>query len=288
MVVRLFDPRLSSNRFVMTAFLLTFGLVTVFATAWGEPVSAGASQGLHAALTVLLSWAMARELDPDSPRSAAVAAVLGFLVSLTGSAQLSAVTALLFAVRIVARSTGSPPSIFDCAWLPLLAAFSARTSIGLPAALALAVAMVLDTLLPRRAPMRVRFSGAVAGALAIYVAVSGDALRMQWEAPIPGQLIVLILVLCAVPSLRTPPPVSLEDLSGERVSHRRLTSARLLAVGTGLLTLLWLGGPGTAALVGLEAAVAAIAVDRWILTASRDRRRLGGEAFRSTGSGGTP
>lgn len=86
---------------------------------------------------MLLSWALARELDPDQPASAVAAGIAGFLIFLTGPTNLGAVTALLFAVRLVARSPGLPPTKVDLIWLPALAAYTARSMGGFLAGVAL-------------------------------------------------------------------------------------------------------------------------------------------------------
>ena len=52
-----------------------------------------------------LGWAIARELDPDRPWSAGVAAVLAFVVSFIGDPMLAVAGVALLASRIAVRST---------------------------------------------------------------------------------------------------------------------------------------------------------------------------------------
>jgi hypothetical protein len=100
---RWFDLRLPSNRFVIAASSLAAIGVAVYSIGQGDTAGAAISRGLEGGFSVLLSWALARELDPDRPSSAVAAGIAGFLIFLTGPTNLGAVTALLFAVRIVGR-----------------------------------------------------------------------------------------------------------------------------------------------------------------------------------------
>lgn len=99
-MVRLFDLRLPSNRFVLIAPVLALVGVAAFGAGAPAPVPSG----IEAGFTVLLSWALARELDPDEPASATVAAFAGLLILPTGTPSLGAVTTLLFAIRVVTRN----------------------------------------------------------------------------------------------------------------------------------------------------------------------------------------
>ena len=259
-LVRLFDLRLASNRFVLAAFAAAAVGVAVSRAVAGEPAGAAASLGIQFAFAVLLSWAIARELDPDRPASATIAAVAGFLISFIGPTNLGAVTALLFAVRIVARSGGAPPSLLDLLWLPGLAAYSARSTGGFLAGVALGGALAWDA---REARGPVQWaSAALAAGLAIALAIARGTLAPEPAEPGPWDWVVLAAAAVALPALRLPPAISVGDISGERLSHRRLVLGRSLAVAVGAASVAWLGGGAAASLVGLWAGVIGIALAR--------------------------
>ena len=202
---------------------------------------------------MLLSWALARELDPDQPASAVAAGIAGFLIFLTGPTNLGAVTALLFAVRLVARSPGLPPTKVDLIWLPALAAYTARSMGGFLAGVALAAALAWDAEPTSRT--RQTLSALAAAVLAVSLAAVRGTLEAHPVVPTPWQWVVLGAALFSVLWLRIPAAVSVGDLSGERLSQGRMVRARALALATGGFAVLWLGGAAAPALVGLWAAL---------------------------------
>lgn len=259
-VVRWFNLRLPSNRFVFTASGLALIGFAAFRMVQQDSPGAAVSRGLEAGFSVLLSWAVARELDPDRPAGAIVAGIAGFLIFLTGPTNLGAVTALLFAVRVVAGTPGLPPTKVDLVWLPALAGYTARSPGGFLAGLALAAALALDARPPTRG--RQIASAAAATALAVGLAILRDTLLPQPVVPNAWQWVVLGAALLSVPWLRTAILVSVGDLSGEPLSQGRLVWARALALATGALVVAWLGGAAAPALVGLWAAIVGIAAAR--------------------------
>ncbi len=231
-----------------------------FHSAVGDTIGVAVSRGLEAGFSVLLSWALARELDPDRPASAGVAAIVGFLVFLTGPTNLGAVTALLFAVRVVARTPGLPPSNWDLMWLPALAAYTARSTGGFLAGLALAAGLALEAEGPSRG--RQTLSAAAGATLAVVLAVVRGTLEPDPTVPTTWQWIVLGAALLSVLWLRLPAAKSFADLTEEPLSQRRLVRARALAAATGVLVAAWMGGAAAPGLVGLWAALVGIAVVR--------------------------
>jgi hypothetical protein len=246
----------------MGAFAVSMALVTGNQLMRGRALAAGVALGLQAGFSVFLSWAIARELDPDSPRSATVAALLGFAIFLTGLAQLGAVVALLFAIRIVVRTTGAPPNGLDLIWLVALGIYSARRPGGVPAAIALGAALVIDARLPPYAPKSVSIAGKVLVPIVLAASAYLGSLTASWAWPSGPQWIVLACTLPAVASWKVPSPTSTTDIGGEPLSRQRLIWASWLGLCAGMVTLIWIGGPAIPALVALWAAVIAVSIHR--------------------------
>ena len=267
-MVRLFDLRLPSNRFVLIASVLALVGVAALGALTGAPTPV--PSGVEAGFTVLLSWALARELDPDEPASATVAAFAGLLILPAGLPSLGAVTTLLFAIRVVTRTTGAPPTGLDLLWLPALAGYSARTSGGFLSGLALALALAWD--FRRSGRSRQALCAVASAVITVGVGVARGTLAPHIAIPTRGQWAVLGAGLLSLPwVLRVPPPVSVDDRA-RPLSPRRLHQARLLAIGTGAATIAWIGGRAAPALVGLWAAFVGITTAR----ALRPRRASAG------------
>jgi hypothetical protein len=245
-VARLFDLRLASNRFVLAAV----AVATLSAFALDRA-------GVAAGLTVFLAWALARELDPDHAAAATIAALVGFGLFLIGDpVHLWAMATLLLAVRLMAGTTGAPPTWFDLIWLPALGALSAPTFDGFLCGLALAVAIASSD--GGRRALRALSAVATAVGAAIVALITG-ALMVRPALPSHLEWLVFAACVLAVPALHLPPPVSVGDRSGVTLSAARLVRARLLAVATGTLAILGLGGDAVSALTGLWAALLGIA-----------------------------
>lgn len=257
--VRLFDPSLASNRLVVVAFAVVLAAVFALRLTNDDDTAAQASgTALAAAFAVFLAWAIARELDPDRPAAASVAMAVALLVLLAGEPRLGAVVALLFAVRLVAGTTGRAPTALDLVWLPAVAAYAGLSPGGVVAGLALAVALALDAARTRRVWAFASAAAAAAGVLA--VALARETIGPDPHAPHTLQWILLaaFALAAALMLARVAPPVALGDLSREPLSRARLLHARGLAAFAAIATLAWLGGPAIAALVGLSAAVIAV------------------------------
>ncbi len=261
-VVRLFDFRLASNQFVLAAA----AVATLATFAFGR-------DGVAAGLTVFLSWALARELDPDRAAAATSAVFVSFGLFLAdGSVHLWSMATLLFAVRLMAGTTGAPPTWLDLIWLPGFGALGATTFDGFGCGLALAVAIASSD--SGRPALQALSVAATALGAAIVALLSG-ALVINPTMPDGVEWLVIAGCVLAVPAaLRLPRPTSVGDRSGVPLSATRLVRARLLAVATGTLAIVGLGGDAVSALTGLWAALLGIAAPAY---AGRAMRRWRGK-----------
>ncbi len=230
------------------------------AAAWGlAPDGDGGRLALNAGVGSFLAWAIGRELDPDRPNAAAVAAVLaGIMIITVGEAMLFPTLLALLVVRVLHRSTGLPPTLFDLIALPGAAYAGASSTIGWTAGLALAFAVARDHRLPDPAPRRqLAAAFLIASAATAGTLISGSP--GDWTAPAVGQGIVLAVGILAGLSLRIYEPRSAADHTGDLLIARRLQSARVGGIGVGLLAAAAGGGAGIAALIPLWAAIVGVA-----------------------------
>ncbi len=113
-IARPLDFSYKSNRFIVLAMMGVILAGSAYQWISGTPVLPGFSWGFQAGLTVFLTWALGRELDPDFPSSAVIAAVFSFLVILVlPLPTLGMIFWLLILLRILNHTTGLSPTFFD-------------------------------------------------------------------------------------------------------------------------------------------------------------------------------
>jgi hypothetical protein len=252
--------KLPSNRnAVIIGFLAA---AAGFAVESGRSADAGSALGFAAAVGVgaFLAWAAARELDPDHPRSAEVAAVLaGAAAPAAGRPALLAVVTALLTARILARTVGLPPTPLDLVLLIGLGFAAAGTTAGWIAGLMLAFAVARDHRLPDPAP---RPALAAAFVIAAAATVGGVAAGVPADWDTPGRIIGVIAVIGLVAglSLRAHLPTSVGDLTGEPLDPRRIQSGRRVTLGLATAAALAGGSSAITALTPVWAGVIGVAL----------------------------
>ena len=111
---RTLDPADKTNRAIGAIALF----IAVFGTSWQllREVAFVDSLvwGMLGALSVFLAWAISRELDPDNPISALIAAAQAVIMFLAwGPAGVLMMVWLLVTMRMVNRTSGRPPTRLD-------------------------------------------------------------------------------------------------------------------------------------------------------------------------------
>lgn len=261
-LARPIDPAVASNRFVMFASAVVV-VVATLVTSLTDPeigVAAGLGRGLRYGAGVFLCWAIARELHPDRSR-AARDAVLAYLPAMfLGVPALAGVVALLFAVRLTARTTGRPPTDLDLVVLVGVAALSATSATGFVAGAALAWAVLDDGRLPDPAPqLRTQLAALAVGIAALVSSLVAGSFLTDWRTPRMLELVWIAVVAVAfVVRPRRPEVRSHADDGRTPLDPVRVSRARWLAAVTLALAVLWAGAdavpalaPAAAALIGV-------------------------------------
>jgi hypothetical protein len=220
-------------------------------------------------LATFAGWAIARELDPDRPRSAVLAAIAAPVAALVvGTPAPAPLFVVMVTLRILVRSTGLPPKTTDLAVLVVAAVAVGDTPWGWAAGILLAFAMVRDAALPGDPPPNIGLWGA---ALAVGVTARvalGDSLG-AWEMPETSSLGVLAAGLAgAVVVIRPIPVLALADWTKRSLEPSRLGEGARFGILAGTLSAVASGGPGIVAIAPLFLTYAAVAVVR-TLTGAR-------------------
>ena len=246
------DLRLTSNKVAVGLTIL--GAIVGAAAARPE---AGVQGAFAVGVGAFLAWAMGREIDPDRPLTATVAGVITIAASVVIAAPgLSALFATLAAVRIIARTTGLPPTILDIIGVSGIAAWAAFHP-GWVAAVAVAIALIVDDRMTGPGGPAHHWQAWWGAALGALVAVVAGVRRDAWTSPTAWEWTLVALGVAGALLLIRPTTVtSRGDLTKEQLSAERIRAGRWLAGIVALIATLTEGDLGVASMLGVWSALA--------------------------------
>ncbi len=252
---RAIDLSYRSNRYVVAASGAAGAIAGLVALTAGDGFGTAVASGLVAGLAAFTAWAVAREIDPDDPTVAALAAPVAAIALPIGEPYLAAVFTVLLLTRITARTTGLAPKPADALLVVGLAGYVATTPYGLIATGGLAVAAGLDAGLDGAPGWRRWLPAGVlaAGAAAAVFAVEWPG----WTTPSLGAIALVLAAGVGTATLRRGTPTSRCDHTDEPVDPGRLRAARLVALTVALAYGVAGGGAAVAGLAPVFAAFAA-------------------------------
>jgi hypothetical protein len=226
-------------------------LQLLFGRRWGESIL----WGVNAGLSVFLTWALCREVDPDHALSAFVAAGLALVgLFLWGLPRLTAALWLVMVMRVVNRTTGLAAGLLDS-----LAVLGLGSWLSLDGNWGYGVITALAFFLDSRLPQRVRrqlVATALAVAATVTIAIVGG--KLPWEGPpsVLGGLIGLALSALFLPVILSARHLeSVGDRSQEPLEPTRVQAAQVLALLTAVETVTVGGTAAIGALLPLWSAV---------------------------------
>ena len=259
---RSLDFSYPSNRFAVAATIGAGLIAAAAALANRRGSTEVLGDGVLAGGAAFVAWALARELDPDRPVGAGVAAVIAPVVLFAGPPDLLVCGLLVLAARIFAGSTGRVLGLVDLGVIGVWAVPVVFRDAGVPIALIAAIAPAVSAWWHRSAA-RLLFAASgviLAGVVALAVLFADGG---PWPQPTGVARGVLVAGLAAgvVSSWALPRPRSSTDSRrGGIISTQRVRLARLGTLGAGVGAMLWAGEPGVLALGPAWAALAATAV----------------------------
>lgn len=257
------DLRVPSNRAIAVLAVLAAVGGAVHAAVLGHGPGSSLLRGAVFGGAAFLGWAMGREVDPDHPLSAFLAAGLALLGAVVvGQPDFLLLFWALVSLRVINRSPGLPAGIVDSAGLVALGVGVALRW-GWPVLGLTALALALDGLLEpahrRHLPLAALTLG-TAGVLA--VARPGE---VAWAIP-EGWVLSAVLactVALVVVTLRTGQLHSVGDQGVEFLRLARVRAAQLVAGLTGLVFAFAGDAAGFSAAAPLWAAIVGLALYRW-------------------------
>ncbi len=255
------DPHYPSNLFVLVVSPLAGLAWMIWKLASEGDWSVAVGRALVAGMATFLAWAIARELDPDRPWTAGVAAVLAAVVIGAGVPSLLVSGAILMTVRVVTRSTGVAPRVTDLVVVGAFGVVVGASDPGLSAAVLLGAALVIDRILPGGAAAASVPIGLVGTAGAVAAAAVWGTLAPAPGLPNGPEWVIAVVALAGLAVLgRSGTVTATGDLGGGTLAAVRVRTGRIVAVVAAGLTFAWLGGPGLTSGSAVWAALAAAAL----------------------------
>jgi hypothetical protein len=259
------DLRYSSNRFAVAAALGAGVIAGAVALISGTSFTSALGWGVQGGAASFLAWAIGRELDPDRPVAAGIAAAAALPLLLLGRIALGATAAVLLAVRITVRTVGPAPTMLDALLLMGFGGYLGYRGTW-PAGLALGIALAASGWEDRRL---LGAGGATAIAALGLAAVAGK-IGSDPVALAPAEVSVgIVAIVAGIVTLRRERPDAVCDLSRERLQGSRLLAGRVLALATIAALVFYLGSEPIGAMGPAAAAMMATAVT---VTAASFRR----------------
>jgi hypothetical protein len=265
---RVVDPRYPSNRLAIAGAAAAAMIVGVAGLA---DIDVG-SGVLTAAVGVFLAWAIARELDPDHPASAAIAIPLSFVLLLAlGPPSLLVSTGVLLGTRMAAGTVGTPLRPLDIGGIIVISALLGTDLIGATGV----AAMVVGVLVGERRRSRAIVIAAAAAAAFTVVGIVSDIER-TWAGPgTTGSIVLVATVISVFVVIPAPPATSIADRHTGILLRWRVTVARAVAGLAVVAGFVLVGGTGITALAATATAALAGTAIRHLndgLNRAHDRR----------------
>lgn len=200
-----------------------------------------------------LTAALSKELDPDRPHAAPLAAllVIPFLTYFTAEGAV-ALFWLIGTARFLNRATGLRPTILDLAVL-LLSTIWLGWQVTPLFGILMSIMLSLDSQLPDGQRIHAAYG------IAVFLVTAVLYGRQDWLAIMPDMWQVVALLAIAIGFV----PVVLSayhttavgDVTGERLHPWRVQTGQVFALSTGLVIASWFGESGILLLIGLWAAL---------------------------------
>lgn len=268
-LIRGYDLTLGYNQLILLLSAIGGAAVMVSQVLARQNAALSIWQAFAAGAIVFLAAALAKEMDPDHPLSAVLAAALAIpLLWVAWPGSVLAVLWLLLAIRFINRSTGLRPRVTDAVALLLLAGWLSWTTSPLFAVLTGGV-LFIDGLLPdgRRAHLP-------AGAVVIAVGLAYWALNFTRFPSTPAETWLIVLLLAVTIAafgviLACYVILATGDATGRPLDPSRVQSGQVVALGAGLSLVSWHGQTGVALLLAFWAALLGTLIVHWLRAAAR-------------------
>ncbi len=189
----------------------------------------------RSALSIFFAWAITKEIDPDYPHAALVAAGLGVCCLLLLEIPfILPLVLLLFLFRITNRISGIIPTLFDSVLILLTGTYLISTGNRIQGLL-MAFAFFMDARL-NEAVKRHYIFAFICLVSSLFV-ISGSDIKFVFLSQYQLFILLLLIVFCIVKIVDAEVPRTLSDVKSKPLSKERIIATRMIALLAGLLTI---------------------------------------------------
>lgn len=234
-LLRPIDLDYPDNRIIIYLSTVIFIASISYQILSGERLNEAIIWAGRSALSIFFAWAITKEIDPDNPHAALIAAGLCVCCLLfLESPFILPLVLLLFLFRITNRISGIIPTLFDSILILLTGTYLIYTGNWIQGLL-MSFAFFMDTRLNE--PIKRHFIFAfICLIISLFVLY-----RSNIEILFPSQyqifILLLLIVFSIVKIINTGIPRTLSDVKSKPLSKERIIATRMIALLAGLLTL---------------------------------------------------
>lgn len=223
------------NRIIVYLSTAVFVAAISYRILSGEQLIEAIISAGRAALSIFFAWALTKEIDPDYPHAALIAAGLGICCLLFLEIPfILPLVLLLFLFRITNRTTGIIPTLFDSILILLTGTYLIYTGNWIQGLL-MAFAFLMDARLNE--PVKRHFIFASIGLIISLFVLYGSNIEILFPSQYKIFILLLLIVFSIVKIIDAEVPCTLSDVKSKPLSKERIIATRMIALLTGLLTL---------------------------------------------------
>ncbi|AFV24663.1 hypothetical protein Mpsy_2459 [Methanolobus psychrophilus R15] len=226
------DMDYPDNRLIVLLCAMIFIASVLFRMLSGDNLLPGIIWSIRAALSVFFAWALTKEIDPDHPESAIIAAGIGisglFLFNYTS---LLIALLLVFLFRMVNRTVGMPLTLYDSILIVITGIYLVYTGKWMYG-IVMSIAFFMDAILTK--PVKRHFLFAF---ISLIAGLFGFYRRSIEIGPISGYYIIALSLLALFFIFRIVLAGKSHSVSdrGDRLSDKRIVATSIVALIAGLL-----------------------------------------------------
>ena len=258
---RMIDPRYPTNLAIIVWCAIVGAVMLGFRLVSGADIIQAGIASVLAGVTVFVTWAFAREIDPQEQLSAFVAvglmSIALFVVDV--GFNLLVMFYLMSMLRILNRTVGLPATLPDSVLLLLFTGFVGLTGNWIYAMMG-ATVFLLDSLLPDRDRKHLLFAG-LATVIMIVAFVTQNNLLNPMLPTIDFIVGILIVTLIFIPVIWNTKQLKVTaDATKEPLVSIRVQAAQVIAILFGYHVALWQGNQGILEFLPLWLTIAGVAL----------------------------